>query len=149
MAVPDVSVMLGNGDGTFAPEQRYAIGFGGHLLVIRDYDEDGHQDLLVQLNLGLGMSLLTGRGDGTFDPRVPIPVGVSSYFVTMSDLDGDVDLDLAPADGSEDTVAVLLNNGSHTLTPRLSSPASSLARPLPARHHRRQPHVSESRIRHR
>ena len=48
----DLSVLLGNGDGTFGPEQRYSLAPGDPdidpwAVVIADIDDDGLQDLAV------------------------------------------------------------------------------------------------------
>src|SRR5262249_44745028 len=43
-----VSVLLGNGDGTFQPQvTTYAVGFGAHALVAGDFTGDGKLDLAV------------------------------------------------------------------------------------------------------
>jgi len=51
----DVSVLLGNGDGTFQ-HQRYAVGFEPDDLVAGDFTGDGHTDLAVA-NYTLSLSL--------------------------------------------------------------------------------------------
>ena len=60
----DVSVLLGNGDGSFATETRYAAGSVPRSVAIGDYDGDGRQDLAVA-NAGDDVSVLISHGDGT------------------------------------------------------------------------------------
>ena len=43
----DVSVLLGNGDGTFQPQVTYAVGTGPAALVAGDFTGDGRTDLAV------------------------------------------------------------------------------------------------------
>src|SRR5262249_38994211 len=71
----DVSVFLGNGDGTFQAEKRYAVGDAPFAIVAGDFNGDTKLDL-VTTNLGShSVSLLTGRGDGTFEDAVPFAAG--------------------------------------------------------------------------
>ncbi len=86
-----VSVMLGNGDGTFQNPRNY--GSGGYLaiqVVVADLNGDGKLDLAV-LNTCLdsqcegatdvgSISILLGNGDGTFQPAKTIPAGLLSIF---------------------------------------------------------------------
>jgi FG-GAP-like repeat len=43
----DVSVLLGNGDGTFQPQQRFAVGVQPFSVAVADLDEDGLLDLVT------------------------------------------------------------------------------------------------------
>jgi hypothetical protein len=75
-----VSILMGNGDGTFQPYAGYAVGENPDALVAGEFTSDGYQDLAVLNNPpspGAGappppgtVSILLGNGDGTFQPRV-------------------------------------------------------------------------------
>src|SRR5207249_1124949 len=65
-----VSVLLGNGDGTFAPAQNFATGTGPFTAVIADLNGDGKSDLAVSNFGGNSASVLLGNGNGTFAPAV-------------------------------------------------------------------------------
>ena len=41
----NVSVLLGNGDGTFQNAVNFAAGFGPHAVAVGDFNGDGRQDL--------------------------------------------------------------------------------------------------------
>ena len=74
---PDtVSVLIGNGDGTFQPPVPYAVGgFSGNSMVTGDFTGDGKLDLVVSSqffdplgNLVNTVSIFMGNGNGTFQP---------------------------------------------------------------------------------
>lgn len=69
-----VSVLLGDGDGTFADQVTYTVGTGANHITTADFNEDGNLDLAVSNRGSNGdgttFSVLIGNGDGTFDDAV-------------------------------------------------------------------------------
>src|SRR5690349_3563749 len=61
----NVSVFLGNGDGTFAPANTFAVGAGAIEVASDDLNGDGNADLVVTDGITSAYVFL-GRGDGTF-----------------------------------------------------------------------------------
>jgi hypothetical protein len=59
-----VSVLLGNGDGTFQTHVDYATGSGPDSVAVGDFNGDGKADLAVTNDYAV--SVLLGNGDGTF-----------------------------------------------------------------------------------
>jgi uncharacterized protein (TIGR03437 family) len=60
-----ITILLGNGDGTFRTGTSYNPSFGPGPVTVGDVNGDGIQDLVVN-GLGGGLAVLTGKGDGTF-----------------------------------------------------------------------------------
>ena len=61
----NVGVLLGNGDGTFQPQQTFAIGFTPFAVVVADLNGDGKPDIAVADSIGNDAGVLLGNGDGT------------------------------------------------------------------------------------
>jgi len=129
-----VSVLLGNGDGTFQTAVPHSTGgWGGGnnaaAVAVADVNGDGKPDLLVA-NLcasygkcpnGGSVSVLLGNGDGTFQTAVPYSSGgVDATSVAVADVNGDGKLDLLVGNLSliasdvHGVVAVLLGKGDGT-----------------------------------
>jgi hypothetical protein len=113
-----VSILLGNGDGTFQAAQSYAAGSDPTFVVVGDFNRDGILDLAVSdagdfFGNGTGVSILLGNGDGSFQAAQTYGAGLGSSSVAMGDFNGDGILDLALANpfNSGGTVSVLLGNG--------------------------------------
>ncbi|PYJ96801.1 MAG: VCBS repeat-containing protein [Verrucomicrobia bacterium] len=108
----NVSVLLGNGDGTFQAAVHYVVGSFPYSVTAGDFNGDGKADLAVATDVGI--SLLLGNSDGTFQAAVNYGAGNQPSFVVAGDFNSDGKLDLAVADGLSGTVAVLLGNGDGT-----------------------------------
>jgi uncharacterized protein (DUF2141 family) len=107
-----VSVLLGNGDGTFQSAVIYDAGAGCFLVAVADFNGDGKPDLAMDYGV------LLGNGDGTFQNAIPFPPG-NYYFniqpLAVGDFNGDGKLDLVVADTTaRGSVDVLLGNGDGT-----------------------------------
>jgi hypothetical protein len=111
----DVSVLLGNGDGTFLPQMRFAVGGMPYSVVVADLNADSVPDL-VTANKGSGdFSVLLGVGDGTFLPQTRFATRVTPYSMAVADLNDDNVLDLVTA--TRRVVYVLLGVGDGTFLP--------------------------------
>jgi hypothetical protein len=123
-----VSVLLGNGDGTFQTARTYtSTGMNDYSVTVGDFNGDGRLDLAVTNEcadsncLNGSVSVLLGNGDGTFQAAQSYATGgINSYSVTAVDLNGDGKVDLAVADQcatsncASGSVSVLLGNGDGT-----------------------------------
>jgi uncharacterized repeat protein (TIGR01451 family) len=116
----DVSVLLGNGDGTFQPLVSYPVGVNPYSVAVGDFNGDGKADLVVANNGSNNVSVLMGNGDGTFQAAVPYTAGTTPSSVAVRDLNGDGNPDLAVANIGSDTVSVLLGRGDGTFQPAVN-----------------------------
>jgi len=109
-----VSVLLGNGDGTFQAPVNYPTGQYPNSVAVGDFNNDGKLDLAVA-NVGTNdVSVLLGNGDGTFQAAVQYGAGSAPSPVAVGDFNGDGNLDLAVGNVQSDNVSVLLGNGDGT-----------------------------------
>src|SRR5262249_11893165 len=131
-SIVGVTVLLGNGDGTFQTPRRSATGTTTYSLVSGDFDGDGRLDLATSSPDG-SVSGLLGNGDGTFQPAMMFaPKSFDSISLVAGDFNHDGRLDLAVAYRFAATVSILLNQGDGTFEPTHpvaagNSPASIVA----------------------
>ena len=124
-----VSVLLGNGDGTFESAQTYPVGSFPIGIATADFNGLNTLDLAVvnnscQVSAGMPcpgsgtVGVLIGNGDGTFQPQVAFTVENSPFGIVTADFNGDGLPDLAVTNQcgndltchSPGTVSVLLND---------------------------------------
>ena len=105
-----VSVLLGNGDGTFQAAVNFGAGFAPQSVAVGDFNGDGVQDLAVANANSNSVSVLLGNGDGTFQAAVNFGAGNGLFSVAVGDFNGDGIQDLAVADIGSNNVSVLINN---------------------------------------
>jgi len=122
-----VSVLLGNGDGTFQNQVTYATTAESISVAVGDFNGDGKPDLAVASG---AVNVLLGNGDGTFQNQVTYSTGDSAYSVVVADFDGDGKLDLAVANGDDNTVSVLRGNGDGTFQNRVAYFAGLFVGPM-------------------
>jgi Bacterial Ig-like domain (group 3)/FG-GAP-like repeat/Abnormal spindle-like microcephaly-assoc'd, ASPM-SPD-2-Hydin len=137
-----VSVLLGNGDGTFQTAVTYASGgWATYWVAMADVNGDGKLDLLVTNQCttknncnGANVAVLLGKGNGTFKPAVAYGAGGygNDYTVVAQDLNADGFLDLVIGEQCSDStcvsggVGVLLGTGTGTFGTAVSYPTGGL-----------------------
>jgi hypothetical protein len=105
-----VSVLLGNGDGSFQPFVDHATGATTAMpysVVATDLNGDGHWDLVAANNFSGDVAVLLGNGDGTFQANVRYTAGPSPFGIAAADFDGDGHIDIATANSSVFATALL------------------------------------------
>jgi hypothetical protein len=129
----DVSVLLNNGDGTFAPQRRFDATTAPYDVAVGHLTGNGIPDLVVVSADKSGMStvaVLLGRGDGTFQPEqtftVRAPGDLPFSSVALADLNGDGKLDLIFTGTAGSKVTVFLGNGDGTFQPGIDYPGTRL-----------------------
>ena len=110
------SVLIGNGDGTFAPPVTYSAGAAA-AVAVGDFNGDGYMDIATAS--ADSVSVLLGNGDGTFKPALSYAAGVGggAGALAVADLNGDGVPDLVV--GGQDGISALLGNGDGTFQPPL------------------------------
>jgi len=111
-----VSIMLGQGDGSFPSAVRYDAGSTEVNIVTADFNEDGILDLAVTAMNDNAINILLGngsggRGDGTFASRVAYTTGATPVSAFPADLNGDGILDLLVAEWGTGGMSVMYGNG--------------------------------------
>ncbi|HUV29881.1 MAG TPA: FG-GAP-like repeat-containing protein [Acidobacteriota bacterium] len=123
--VGSVSILLNNGDGTFAAKTDFAAGLGAQFVCASDLDADGDMDLAAVSHYNESVSVLLNNGDGTFEAYTPYAVGEGPRVVVAADFDGDGDPDLAATNYYNYNVSVLASNGDGTFAPQAVYAAGS------------------------
>ncbi len=113
----NVSVLLNNGDGTFADQSKYQAGRDPRAMTSADLDGDGRVDLVTANNGKSNVSVLLNNGGGVFGSDIQVAAAdCCPTAVAIADLDGDSDPDLAAAHDSDDFVSVMLNDSAGAFT---------------------------------
>jgi hypothetical protein len=134
-----VSVLLGNGDGTFQAARQYAVGAFttpvaasnevlnlGRGVAVADLTGKGRPpDLLVSNYASGDVSVLVNNGDGTFQPQRRFDATVGPFALAVGDFNGDglPDLVVVGSTGGPGKIAILLGRGDGTFRPPLLFPS--------------------------
>ncbi len=75
----NVSVLLNNGSGGFAPATNFPVGGAAQSVAVGDFNKDGSPDLAVTngTNFNKTVSVLLGDGSGSFSAPPPFIVGTN------------------------------------------------------------------------
>ena len=120
-----VSILLGNGDGTFQQAVSYGTGNIPVGISVGDFNHDGALDIAVANTQDDTVSVLLGNGDGTFQPQVTYATESHPFSVAVADVDSDGRPDLIVTDLLANRVSVLLGNGDGTFQSQASYPAGN------------------------
>ena len=123
-STPDVSTLLGNGDGTFQAPISQNIEFGqfgpGYSLIPTDFNGDGKLDVVDGHITNEAFGLLFGNGDGTFVDIGTGAGGLSPFATTglfaLGDFNADENVDIALVNNAS-TVVIFQGDGQGAFRP--------------------------------
>jgi FG-GAP-like repeat/Bacterial pre-peptidase C-terminal domain/Bacterial Ig-like domain len=105
-----VSVMLGNGDGTFSFPGVFYAGNYPEAVAVGDVTGDAKADLVVTHYYD-GVWVFPGDGFGSFGSPYTIGGGTDIPYVTLANVNGDAALDIIAANYGSNNLSVFLNDG--------------------------------------
>jgi Bacterial Ig-like domain (group 3)/FG-GAP-like repeat len=109
-----VSILLGNGDGSFRSQSTYPVGNDPVAIAVGDFNQDGKADLVVSNYNSNSVSVLLGHGDGTFASQVTYATGNNPQSVAIGDFTADGTEDLAVENKTDKTLSIFLGNSNGT-----------------------------------
>lgn len=108
-----LSILIGNGDGSFQPHVSIPACKEPRNLAIRDFDDDTHQDLAIACSGSDDVAIFLGRGDGTFEKAALYHVNRTPVSIASGDFNSDRHLDLVTA-LRNDKLQLFFGNGNGT-----------------------------------
>ena len=118
-----MSVLLGNGDGTFQAAANYGVGANPQSVAVGDVNGGGDVDVAVA-EAGTGsVSVLLGNGDGTLQAAVAFVAGSGPVSLALADFTGISRADVVVTGGSGNTAEVLLGGKAATSVALSAAPS--------------------------
>jgi hypothetical protein len=109
-----LSVLLGNGHGSFGNAINTAFGSYHRTVAVADFNRDGIPDVATGNFSAFSVTVMLGNGDGSFQYGGDFGTDQGPFTLAVADFNGDGIPDLAETNVSRQTVGVLLGNGDGT-----------------------------------
>ena len=132
----NVSILLGNGDGTFQAAKNFSCGSNPSGILVGDFNGDGKLDLAVFMmgdtatSVSAEVRILLGNGDGSFQTAVVTTLTPAALIFAAGDFNGDKKADLIIGNTGSTSGTFSLQffqgNGDGTLQAGKSIPVSGL-----------------------
>lgn len=131
----NVSILLGNGDGTFQPAVNFDAGLSPNSIAVGYFDADSKLDLAVFHSGDSGnnasgvVSILLGNGNGTFQAPRLATLTIAVARMAAGDFNGDKKADLIVSNSAAATggvsLEILMGNGDGTFQPAKAVPSTA------------------------
>ena len=122
----NVSLLLGNGDGTFKCQTTLSVGTAPCSVTSDDLNGDGNLDIVTANGGSNNISILLGNGNGSFNRQINYASPTMPCFVKLANLDGPCfpQLDIIIADYASNDVRILINTALNSNGSPISVPGS-------------------------
>jgi hypothetical protein len=117
-----VTILLGNGDGTFKQGTNLTVSGNASTIALADFNGDHKPDIAVSDGAAYMTWLFAGNGDGTFTLSDTEYYGGNTLVAGDFNADGKQDLAFASSDG----VGLFLGNGDGTVSNLIVAPLSNV-----------------------
>jgi type II secretory pathway component HofQ len=119
-----VSILHGNGDGTFTVEPSLTLpaGAGPTAIAVADFNDDGFADLAVVNKDANTVSIFLGNGDETFQAPTTIVTGNAPTSIVAQAFNPNAPgiIDLAVTNSTDNTLQIFIGNGKGVFTKGLT-----------------------------
>ncbi len=122
----NVTILLGNGSGSFTQAAGSPVGAGSTPISIKvgDFNQDGKPDLVAANATSNNVTILLGNGSGGFTQPAGSPVGAGTFplGIVVGDFNIDGKPDLAVANNNSNNLTIQLGNGAGGFNQPAGSP---------------------------
>ena len=128
----EISIFLGNGDGTFATSTEFPVGGTDPTpisVAVGNFNADTNLDIVTANVFSGEISIFLGNGDGTFSTSTEFPVGGTNPIpesVTVGFFNADTNLDIVTANQGSGEISIFLGNGDGTFSPSTQFPVGGI-----------------------
>jgi hypothetical protein len=124
----NITILLGNGDGTFQ-SPTYLVGgvTSSGSVALADFNGDGNLDIAATEEPANNVFVFLGNGNGTFKAKTTYTMNKGPFYLTTGDFNQDGNTDISTANAEGESVGILLGNGDGTFQPATTYSAGGAA----------------------